>query len=218
MDDELRSDETDEDGGDGTSHPSADTDPDRKTVPSDGEEQKSGRRKIDMSILVFIVLTTVAGFANWWLDGPDAVTEGAREAAWSVIGVVPQFALGVMVASMAQVAIPRHHVARALGEKSGFRGLALAALMGTVMPGGPFASFPIVLGLAQAGADVGALVCFVTAWATMGLNRLLIWEIPFMGFDFGVLRFLSSLPLPFIAGLMARQIAQSYPSLRRPKE
>jgi uncharacterized membrane protein YraQ (UPF0718 family) len=82
------------------------------------------------------------------------------------------------------------------------------------MPGGPFASFPLVLALSQAGADIGALIAFLVAWAAIGINRLLIWEIPFMGLEFSALRFVSSLPLPLIAGAIARYLWNRYPSFR----
>ncbi len=32
---------------------------------------------------------------------------------------------------------------------------------------------------AAAGADRGALVAYITAWATLGLQRVLVWDVPF---------------------------------------
>src|SRR5690606_20214012 len=81
--------------------------------------------------------------------------------------------------------------------------VVLACFLGVVMPGGPFASFPLVYALGRSGAGTGALIAFLVAWATVGFQRLLIWEIPFMGAEFALLRFIVSLPLPIIAGLVA---------------
>lgn len=171
-------------------------------------------RRVDWSIVFFVSLCLASGAASWWLYGAGAVAEEARVAAWTVVGVVPQLTLGILVAAFAQVVVPREKVGRLLGEQSGLKGLTLATLFGIVMPGGPFASFPLVYALARSGADMGALIAFLVAWATVSLSRLLIWEIPFMGFDFGVLRFVSSLPLPLLAGLFARMICRAYPGLR----
>ena len=98
-----------------------------------------------------------------------------------------------------------------MGEKSGFSGLIFATLAGVITPGGPFTSFPIVFALWVAGADIGALVAYIAAWSLIGVYRLVIWEIPMMGLDLSILRFLVSIPLPLIAGLAARRLVQLIP-------
>ena len=47
---------------------------------------------------------------------------------------------------------------------------------------------------------------YVTAWSLLGVQRLLVWEIPLMGGEFVLLRFAVSAVLPVVAGLIARQI------------
>jgi len=42
----------------------------------------------------------------------------------------------------------------------------------------------------------------------LGLNRVLIWELPFLGFDFVLLRLLISLPLPIIAWMLAKLLTR----------
>ena len=95
------------------------------------------RRRIDWSIVFFLVLCLVSGLASWWLHGREAVASEARDAAWTVAGVVPQLTLGILIAAFAQVVVPRDKVGRLLGEQSGLRGLVLATVYGVVMPGGP---------------------------------------------------------------------------------
>ncbi|MCB1743899.1 MAG: hypothetical protein KDK91_26230, partial [Gammaproteobacteria bacterium] len=46
-------------------------------------------------------------------------------------------------------------------------------------------------------------ITFLTAWATLGFHRILMWEMPLMGPQFALVRYLSSLPLPLLAGLVA---------------
>ncbi|MEW5423226.1 permease [Amorphus sp. 3PC139-8] len=211
MDDHQRTDSPSK----SASEPDAGKADDRDEV-TDASKRRSPpkRRRIDWSILAFVILAIVAAVAIWRRGGPAEVVESATEAGWTIVAIVPQLVLGILVASFAQAIVPRDKVARALGTDSGMKGLMIATFMGTIMPGGPFASFPIVVALAQAGADTGALVTFVTAWATVSLARLFVWEVPFMGLDFGLLRFLASLPLPIIAGLIARALCRAYPSLR----
>jgi len=85
----------------------------------------------------------------------------------------------------------------------------LATAAGTITPGGPFTSFPIVHALWVAGADAGALIAYLTAWALIGLNRLIVWELPVMGAEFALVRTLVCLPLPIVAGLIARALVRS---------
>jgi hypothetical protein len=58
------------------------------------------------------------------------------------------------------------------------------------------------------GADVGTAIAFITAWNLLGYNRALIWELPFFGLEYVGWRILIALPLPIIAGLLARMAAR----------
>ena len=54
------------------------------------------------------------------------------------------------------------------------------------------------------GADAGAVVAFIVSWTLIGYTRALVWELPFFGSDFVLWRIIAALPLPIIAGLLAR--------------
>ena len=58
-----------------------------------------------------------------------------------------------------------------------------------------FARLPVSATLA-----LGAAV----AWLLIGINRAIIWEMPFFGADFVLFRFAISLPMPILLGLVAR--------------
>jgi hypothetical protein len=73
-----------------------------------------------------------------------------------------------------------------------------------VTPGGPMTSFPLVNALHDLGTGRAALIAYLTSWSTLGLQRILSWELPLMGVEFAVLRFLTSLPLPFVAAAVSR--------------
>jgi uncharacterized membrane protein YraQ (UPF0718 family) len=120
---------------------------------------------------------------------------------------LPRVFLAVFVAGLVWVLMPRDLVSRHLGENSGARGLFIAAGAGAVTPGGPAAAFSLLAVLGGAGADRGAMVAYAIGWATLGIQRILVWELPFLGTDFTVTRFLIGLPMPIIAGLIARRLA-----------
>ena len=64
-------------------------------------------------------------------------------------------------------------------------------------------SFPLVLALKAAGANTPALITYLTSWSLLGVHRIVMWEIPLFGTEFAVVRFLVSLPMPILAGLIA---------------
>lgn len=159
--------------------------------------------------LVFLVLAILGGAACWWQGGWLMVGAGFAEAVWLLLIVLPQLAAGLLMGGLISRLVSKEQVASLLGAQSGMRGLMLAAGVGAITPGGPFTSFPIVHALWVAGADAGALITYVTAWALIGLNRLIVWELPLMGAEFTLIRTLACLPLPIVAGLIARALVRS---------
>jgi uncharacterized membrane protein YraQ (UPF0718 family) len=93
-----------------------------------------------------------------------------------------------------------------MGEESGWFGLMVATVAGTLTPGGPMAAFPLVLVLASAGADRGALVAYILGWSLNGFQKLLVYEVPLLGPEFAVMRTLITLPMPMVAGWIARKL------------
>ena len=66
----------------------------------------------------------------------------------------------------------------------------------------------MVYALWVAGADAGALIAFISAWSLIGFNRLIVWELPLLGGEFTALRYIVCLPLPIVAGLIARWLGR----------
>jgi len=162
------------------------------------------RRMFDRSFWVFVVLAAATGTACFVIAGPAAFWESFGEDLNLFIQVVPKLAAALLVAGFIQVLLPRDKVARWIGERSGLRGLAIASGAGMVTPGGPMTSFPLVNALHGAGTGRSALIAYLTSWSTLGFQRILSWEVPLMGVEFAAVRFLASLPLPLVAGLISR--------------
>jgi hypothetical protein len=59
------------------------------------------------------------------------------------------------------------------------------------------------LALANSGAAIAPLVAYMTAWSLFGLQRIIAWEAPLMGWHFVGVRVLSSFVFPFLAGWIA---------------
>ncbi|MEL7258915.1 MAG: hypothetical protein AAFN80_13870, partial [Pseudomonadota bacterium] len=90
-----------------------------------------------------------------------------------------------------------------IGQDSGMWGMFIAAAAGGFLPGGPMVAFPMAAAFYQVGAGVPQLVAMISGWSIFAINRLITYEAPIMGWRFAVLRNLSSLALPVLAGFGA---------------
>lgn len=123
---------------------------------------------------------------------------------WLFASILPKVMLGCLIGALIRLLISRETIERFIGEGSGLLGLALAGLIGMLFPAGPFTIFPLAVVLMASGADRGAAITFISAWLLVGINRAIIWEMPFFGTDFVLFRFLISLPMPVLLGLLSR--------------
>lgn len=151
-------------------------------------------------------LAAAAGVACWTLKGQDAFRASFASDVDLLVYLAPRFAAGMLIAAFAQTLLRRDRVASYIGENAGVKAIGIATFAGALTPGGPMTSFPLVRALRDAGTGRGPLVAYVTAWSTMGFQRVLNWELPLLGPDFTLVRLVSSLPLPLIAGLLARLV------------
>ncbi len=158
------------------------------------------------TLLGLSAMALLAGGLVLGLQGREAFAAALGAAGGVLLAVLPAMVAGLLLAGSLRQLVPSGALAGWMGAESGWRGLLVASLAGMATPGGPMAAFPLVLVLARAGADRGALVCFVVSWSLNGLQRVLVWEVPLLGADFALLRFLCGLPLGVLAGLLARRV------------
>ena len=159
----------------------------------------------------FVFLAFITGAICYFTNGLTGIYSALDYSLNLIFLILPTLAGGLLIGGLIQQFIDQDKINKALGEKSGLSGLLFATLAGVITPGGPFTSFPIVFALWVAGADIGALVAYIAAWSLIGIYRLVIWEIPMMGLDLSLIRFLVSIPLPLIAGISARWIVKNTP-------
>ena len=154
----------------------------------------------------YALLVLASGVLCYYQKGALEFRRVFAEGAGITLTLLPQICGAVLVAGFVQVLVPRDLVARWLGEESGLRGLVVATIAGIFTPGGPMTSFPLVVALYRAGAERGALIVYITAWTLLGVQRVLVWEIPLLGSEFVLVRYLACLILPPLVGLIARRV------------
>ena len=136
-------------------------------------------KKLDLSFYIFIVIGIISGIAVLMFKGHLVFFDILKKDLILFISLIPIVIAGILLGGFIQVLLPSKIIAKWLGAESGFKGIVIATILGAVTPGGPLISFPLVLALRSAGADIGPLLSYITAWSCIALNRTLIWEIAF---------------------------------------
>jgi len=164
---------------------------------------------LDWSTGILLLLVIGAMIAVYVRDGAGKFLEVLAGDAILFVTMLPNLLAGCLVGAFIALLLPREVVNRWVGSESGFTGILIATLAGAILPGGPFTIYPIAGTLALMGADAGAIVALIVSWCLIGYARALVWELPFFGVDFVGWRILLALPLPFIAGFIARPLARA---------
>lgn len=141
--------------------------------------------------------------------GTELVLSGFKTGIKVMISIIPILLIAFLIIGLIQAVLPKEAIEKIIGRQSGFRGLLVASIMGSLTPGGPYTSFPIMVALLKAGADFGSIASFLTAWSLSSVNRLLVWEIPFFGFKFALLRFFIAILISPLIGFVMRLILKS---------
>jgi uncharacterized membrane protein YraQ (UPF0718 family) len=171
-----------------------------RTLP----EPQGRRFRVDFGLVFVAALAIGSGIAVWLTKGPARFAELLWADTTMILSLMPKIFGGMVLAIGLTMALPRERTQRLVGPDSGVRGLAIAALAGALVPGGPTVTYPMVLGLMAAGADLGAGVALVSGWVLLGVNRILIWEMSLIPSWLVALRVILSLWVPVALGLAVR--------------
>ena len=154
----------------------------------------------------FLVLFSLAVFfaVVAYLKDPSLPYVGARNGFSLLWFILPRLVPALLLAGMLQVVIPQESVARYFGQRSGMGAIVMASAAGVITPGGPMVSVPLLVVLANSGMALGPLVAYMTAWSLFGMQRIIAWEAPLMGWHFVAVRTVSSLAFTILAGWLVK--------------
>ncbi|SRR6266571_912958 len=155
--------------------------------------------RVDPSTLVLAGLALVLAVVAYVRD-PGLPWLGAKTG-FSMLGfILPRLIPALILAGLMQVLVPAEIVQRYLGREAGIRAILFATLAGVFTPGGPMVTVPFMVALAHSGAALPVLVAYMTSWSLFGMQRIIAWEAPLMGWRFVIVRVVPSLAFPVLAG------------------
>ncbi|MGH7826871.1 MAG: permease [Candidatus Binatia bacterium] len=154
---------------------------------------------MDTSTIVMLAAAGITLVIVYW-KSPETAGKGLSATGALILEIIPRMIAAFTLAGLIQAVVPQEVIVRWMGQGSGAKGLLIGMTLGSVTPGGPMTHFPIIASLFKVGVGVGPLVAYLTAWSLFGLQRIIMWEIPFLGVKVVAIRVAVSLFFPLLAG------------------
>lgn len=158
------------------------------------------------NIIIMSVALVLLFALAWYTKGLSKAIEGIKSAGNTLSQIWLLLLIAIAVAGMIQVLIPKEIVSEYLGHGSGFKGIALGWLIGSVISGAPYVCLPLGASLLKSGADITPIMTLILSSMVVAITRV-PYEIAFVGWKFSLLRVLACLLFPPVGGLIARYIS-----------
>jgi len=156
---------------------------------------------MDTTTLVLSAVTVILLAIAFW-RGRDLPLAGLLTAGRALWRNLLLLLLGFVIAGPVQVLVPKELISRWLGAQTGVKGVVIACVVGGLMPGSPYAVFPLVATFYGTGAGLGAVVGFISAWSLWSVSRLPV-EVALIGPKPALVRYAITFIVPPLAGLLA---------------
>jgi uncharacterized protein len=153
-----------------------------------------------LNVIVYAIALVLAVVA--YLKGEQRHILGITEASKTFLLVLPTLIGAFLIAGYIRVLVPEGVVQKWIGEESGFKGILVGYLAGTLTFGGPFISFPIAASLYHAGGSVRTVTTYITSWALWG-GGIIFYELSILGPRLFTVRLAASILFPLLAGVIA---------------
>ena len=151
-------------------------------------------------IVLWLIALGLSFFAWKKRDGSliDGIEKGWKTLKKNMVILLIAF----LIVGYVEVLSPQNLIEQYLGPESGWKGLLLAEVIGMLMPGGPYAVFPIVGVIYAGGAGLGPMVTLISSYSLLALLTI-TFELPFMGWRFTAVRWGIAALVPLLAGAIA---------------
>lgn len=119
-----------------------------------------------------VILGTVLLYVVLVVWRPTVARESARSGVGQFASLFILIVAALFLANAIGTLLPREAVARVLGSAAGPSGVVLAGLLGGLLPGGPYAVYPIVESVGRQGATFAAVVAMLVGYGAIGVGRV----------------------------------------------
>ena len=158
--------------------------------------------------LFLLIVILILGLLSYQQGGWDLVANGFMSGIRILWRELPLLSAAFLTAGFLQGLIKKETINRWLGTESGIKGILLACLGGGLIPGGPYAYYPIANALMKSGAGLGVLIAFVSAKNLWSVSRIPL-EIAILGPSITIRRYLLTFLIPPLLGYITQKLFSS---------
>ena len=160
---------------------------------------------MDTSTVVMMTAALIT-LAVVYVKSQEAAGKGLNATGSLILEITPRMIAAFLLAGLVQAIVPQEVIVRWMGHGTGFKGILIGMTLGGITPGGPMTHFPVIATFYKMGVGIGPLVAYLTAWSLFGLQRIIMWEIPFLGAKVVAIRFAVSFLFPLLAGWLCELV------------
>jgi len=161
---------------------------------------------MDLTTQILVAIAVILLIFLLVKDSSLAVA-GVKNAGMTLWNNLVILIVGFLLAGLIQVIIPKDMIANWLGNQAGLKAVLLGCVAGGLIPGSPYAAFPIAAGFYNAGAGLGAMVGYITAWSLWSVTRLPV-EIAIIDPKLALIRYGITFIFPPLAGFAAHFLSK----------
>lgn len=136
----------------------------------------------------------------------DQVIKGLLASFGMAVKAGPLLIVGFLLVGQATAWIPKSIVEQYMGKQSGLTGVGIGWLLGMAVPLVTSTLFPLIAGFIAMEVSTAALITFLTAWGLVQIQRLITYEIPFLGLELALTRFAICFFIPPIVGWLCGKV------------
>jgi uncharacterized membrane protein YraQ (UPF0718 family) len=151
-------------------------------------------------MLILVSITGVALVLSFVSDREKTVL-GIKKGLTMFLGILPSLLNILVFVSIILFLVPQETIVHLLGRESGFIGISIAAIAGSIslIPG--FIAFPLAAVLIKSGVSYSVTAVFITTLLMVGVITLPL-EAKYFGMKTAVIRNLLSLAGAIVIGIM----------------
>ncbi|HBA04301.1 MAG TPA: permease [Clostridium sp.] len=152
-------------------------------------------KRYSFFLLSLLILILVFVF-NWDLGTKSFIN--AQSSFIQMLSVLPPI---MILLGLIDVWVPKEALIKYMGKNSGFTGVLIAILIGSIAAGPMYAAFPFTAVLLKKGVKFSNIIIFMNAWCVTKISTLL-FEISAIGYAFTLSRLVIDIPGVIIMGYL----------------
>ncbi|MFB6200738.1 MAG: permease [Halorhabdus sp.] len=155
-----------------------------------------------------VVIGAIVVYGWLVLDAPATARASAVSGVKTFVQMFTLILASLLIASAIETLLPREALAGWIGDAAGARGVILSGLIGGLLPGGPYATYPIIRGVADRGASYPAMLMMLIGYSLIGLGRV-PFGLAFFGIEIVVARLAIAVGTTVVLSLLVYAVAQT---------